>query len=65
MPKTKHQYKVSYCQGLGVPAVFEADSPQEARKMALAEYRRNCTMVDEKPIEMVVAENVEDLGPVE
>ena len=65
MPTEKHFYRVTYCRGLGTPTVFEATCPQEARKMALAEYRRNVTMLDEKPMDMVVTNNVEDLGPVE
>ena len=60
----KHLFKVTYCMGLGTPLIFEAFDLQEARKLALAEYRRNCTMVDEKPMSMVVRPEVEDLGPV-
>lgn len=64
MPTEKHFYRVKYCRGLGEPKVFEATCPQEARKMALAEYRRNVTMLDEKPMDMVVTNIIEDLGPV-
>jgi len=62
MESEKNLYRVHYRKGLGDPKTFEASSPLEARKLALAEYRRNCTMVDMKPLDAVVMQDVEILA---
>lgn len=47
-------YRVHYREGLGQPVVVYATSIDEAKKLALAEYRRNCTQVDFFPLDFVV-----------
>lgn len=58
----KHTYKVSFRKGFGSPMTFEAASPLDARKMALVEYRKNRTFVDEWPLDFVVSKDVEEIA---
>ena len=62
MESEKNLFRVKYRKGLGDQIEVEASSVLEARKLALAEYRRNCTMVDMKPLDAVVSEDVEILA---
>ena len=43
-----------YKNGVMGPTVVYGEDVEEAMKNALAEYRKNCTMVDFWPIERVV-----------
>lgn len=50
----KTQWKAYYKPGLMSPRIVYGESEAEARINALAEYRKNKTMVDIWPIEKVV-----------
>jgi len=57
----KSQWKAYYKHGLMNPTIVYGETEREAKQRALAEYRRNSTMMDDFPINMVVA-CVEYLG---
>lgn len=57
----KTQWKAYYKHGLRGPKIVYGESEDEAVRMALAEYRRNCTTIDWQPIKDVV-DKVEFIG---
>ena len=57
----KTQWLATFRRGLGKPTIVYGESEDEAKRNALAYYRKNMTMVDMKPIDSVV-ERVEIIG---
>jgi len=57
----KTQWRAYYKTGLGSPKIVYGESETEALSNALAEYRKNKTMVDLWPLNMVV-DYVECIG---
>lgn len=57
----KTQWMAYYKHGLSNQRVVYGESEDEAVRMALAEYRRNCTAVDWQPAEAVV-DHVDFIG---
>lgn len=57
----KTQWKAYYKHGLCGPKIVYGESEDEAIRMALAEYRRNCTAIDWQPAEAVV-DHVDFIG---
>lgn len=57
----KNKYLVKYHYGLGANAVFEAETEVEAKKLAIAEYRRTAgtwETVDMLPVDIVIQDIV-------
>lgn len=58
------QWKAYYKKGFGQPTVVYGRTEREALNNALAQYRKNCTMVSTLPLETVV-DHVEYInGPI-
>lgn len=57
----KTQWLATFRRGLGKLTIVYGESEDEAKRNALAYYRKNMTMVDMKPIDSVV-ERVEIIG---